>query len=279
MIFFTAAGNRIGSYSVNVIRLTFALPLLGGATLLFFGSDIVSLFAGGKPLLLALSGIIGLTFGDAALFYALVLIGPRKTTLIFSSVPIVTTLFAFALLGEQLGALAWLGIFLTVSGVSWVVAERSKGRFQAEGRQKWLGISVALIGTICQAIGLVLSKAGMNDAVDPLPATLLRIFSGLIGVYVWTLASGKVKLVTNAVKDTRAIVYTFGGAVFGPFAGVWLSVAAVRFTEAGIAATLMGTVPIMIIPVVYFVYSEKVSWRAFIGTIIAAAGIALLFQR
>ncbi|NQU05517.1 MAG: DMT family transporter, partial [Calditrichaeota bacterium] len=141
------------------------------------------------------------------------------------------------------------------------------------------GIIAALIGVTCQAAGLVLSKAGMADVINPLPATLLRIIAGAIGIYVYIIISGKYKTVIRALRDKKALLLTMGGAFFGPFAGVWLSVVAVKYTETGIAATLTATVPIMMLPVVYFIFKERISSRTIIGTIIAVAGIALLFNR
>ena len=70
-----------------------------------------------------------------------------------------------------------------------------------------------------------------------------------------------------------------GGAVGGPFLGVWLSLIAIKYTETGIAAAIMATVPVLVIPLVIIFYNEKVSIRAFIGAVITAGGVALFFIR
>jgi len=56
-----------------------------------------------------------------------------------------------------------------------------------------------------------------------------------------------------------------------------LSLVAVRHTEAGVAMAIMGTVPVLVIPLVIIVFKEKVSLRALIGAVITAAGVAMLF--
>ncbi|MDP8241390.1 MAG: DMT family transporter [Candidatus Hatepunaea meridiana] len=279
MLFFSMAGKRIGSLSVNVIRLTIALPLLLIMTIILFGVDFNEIFAGGNGRYLLLSGLIGLTLGDAALFQALVWIGPRKTSLVFASVPIATSLIAFVTIDERLSLIAWVSIFITIFGICWVVMEKSRDKETAAGRSLLPGIIAALIGVIGQAAGLVLSKAGMADVVDPLPATFLRIAAGALGIYIYIIISGKIGVVLRGLRDKKALAFTMGGAFFGPFAGVWLSVIAIKYTETGIAATLTATVPIMMLPVVYFVFKERISGRTLIGTIIAVAGIALLFNR
>jgi drug/metabolite transporter (DMT)-like permease len=67
------------------------------------------------------------------------------------------------------------------------------------------------------------------------------------------------------------------GAFFGPFLGVSLSLLAVKYTEAGVAATLMALAPVMIIPVSVLVFREHVAWPAVLGAVVAVAGSALLF--
>jgi drug/metabolite transporter (DMT)-like permease len=56
-----------------------------------------------------------------------------------------------------------------------------------------------------------------------------------------------------------------------------MSLVAVKNTEAGIAAAIMATVPVLVIPLVIIVYKEKVSIRAIFGAILASAGVAILF--
>ncbi len=279
MLFFSLAGERIGSLAVNVIRLSFALPLLLITTIIIFGTNFSEIFAGGSVWYLILSGLIGLTLGDAALFQALVWIGPRKTSLMFSSVPIATSFIAFATIDERLTLIAWISIIITVSGIVWVVSEKSKDNKRFPNKSLIPGIIAVIIGVICQAAGLVLSKAGMGETVNPLPATLMRIVAGAFGIYVYIIFSGKIGQVIKGFKDKKAIALTAGGAFFGPFTGVWLSVISVKYTEAGVAATLNATVPIMMLPVAYFVYKEKLSGRTLLGTLVAVAGIALLFNR
>jgi drug/metabolite transporter (DMT)-like permease len=53
--------------------------------------------------------------------------------------------------------------------------------------------------------------------------------------------------------------------------------AAVQNTAVGIASTLMALSPIMLIPLERWVFDERVSPRAVIGTVIALAGSAMIF--
>jgi drug/metabolite transporter (DMT)-like permease len=215
------------------------------------------------------------------------MIGPRLATLIMASAPIMATIIAWIFLGERLRPIDLLGIIITIGGISWVTSERT-GNKQAlhvdhpDAGTLTKGILLALVAALSQAAGLVFSKKGMmamgGTTVPPLQASCVRITSAMIIIWLFSIfARGKLSETLASTKDRKAMAYTFGGAFFGPFLGVWMSLVAVAHVEAGIAATLNATTPVLIIPVVLFVYKEKISWRAIAGAVVAVAGVALLF--
>ena len=67
------------------------------------------------------------------------------------------------------------------------------------------------------------------------------------------------------------------GSIVGPFLGISFSLLAIKHTAVGIAATLMATVPIMMLPLVRVIYRERLSWKAILGAIVAVIGVAVLF--
>ena len=64
---------------------------------------------------------------------------------------------------------------------------------------------------------------------------------------------------------------------FGPFLGVSFSLVAVKYTEAGIASTIMALVPVFIIIPAVVLFKQKVTIREVIGSLISVAGVALFF--
>lgn len=279
-IFFTLAGRRIGAYWVNKFRMPLAALFLSITMFFTSGYFLPGDISSHAFIYLTMSGIIGLALGDTCLFRAFVILGTRLTLLVFTVSPIIAALTAWIILGEKLGLMAILGIGITVGGVAWVTAERSekeKNNNYADQGSKFTGVLLALGGAAGQAIGLVLAKSGMSDGVDPLPATFIRMITATAAIWTFSLFKGDFKKTMGKLKDNRALWLALGGTICGPFLGVWLSLVAVKNTEAGIAAAIMATVPVMVIPLVIIVYKEKVSIRAFIGAIIAAGGVALLF--
>lgn len=278
-IFFTSATRRIGVLSTNCWRVLLGTLLLFAAHLIAFKRALPAADAH-QWLILSISGIVGLVIGDTFLFQCYLDIGPRLGILIFSTNPVLTALIAWPALGEKLRPLAWLGMAITLAGTLWVVAEEnSKG--EKQGRHHVLrGVLFAALAAAGQAAGYVIAKPAMEGAhgVDPLGATLIRVGVAIAGFWLIALARGALPGVLRCARDGRSMLLLAGGAITGPALGIWLSLVALARIPAGIAATLTSTLPIVILPMVIFVYRERVSWRAAIGAVVAIAGIAILIN-
>jgi len=273
---FEAAGRRVGSLALNLIRLVPAMVLLSVYSWLVRGVAFPVDASAHAWLWLSLSGLVGFTVGDLCLFRAFVRVGARVSMLLMATVPLITTLFGLLIMGELLSARQLLGMVLTVVGVSSVALER---RPDAAGRMQRLpldGILLALGGAVGQALGLVLSKVGMG-AYDAFASTQIRVLAGIVGLSVVFTVIGWWPRVRRALADRSAMVSTGIGAFFGPFLGVSLSLVAIKYTYAGVAATLMALVPVLIIPVSVLVLRERVSRLAVLGAVVAVTGTALLF--
>ena len=285
-IFFTSAGRRFGSFSVNAYRTIMAIGLLVCAHVILLGT-VLPIASSGQWFWMGLSGVVGLGIGDFGLFAAYVTIGPRRSVLIQASAPIFASLGAYFMLGDQLSRLAILGITVTLSGIIVVVLEREETSEEkleeqlAAKNRKTMGVFFGLISAMGQGFGLVLSKKGMyldvSVAMNPVSAALIRMM--LAGVFVWACAvfAGKLPTLHQAVKDKQGMKYTAAGALVGPFIGMTLSMVAVADTQPGIAQTLMSLMPIFIIPVIWIIYREKTSWRGIAGALVAIVGVAILF--
>ena len=274
---FTSAGRCIGALNVNRIRLVMGVILLGLALLISKGWLIQPEMTNENFFYLSLSGLIGLVIGDSFLFSAMVMIGTRLTMLIYALSPAIAGIFAWLFIGESLDSLAIIGIAVTLSGVVWVTRER---RLDNNGKNINIsakGIIFAFIGGACQAIGIVFAKKGMGDLIDPLAGTFIRMLSSALIIWLISIFTGKFISTIKSMKNKRGLMFSFGGAFFGPFLGVWMSLVAVKNTEAGVAMAITSIVPVLVIPWVIIFYKEKVSLRALIGAVLAVIGVFILF--
>jgi drug/metabolite transporter (DMT)-like permease len=277
---FTLAGRRIGAFNLNKLRIPIAAVCLGGMLVLTGSLDALGRLSLGDYGWLALSGIIGLVLGDSSYFAALVILGPRRAALLMSAAPVMAALIAWPFLGETLGWLAWTGIFVTVGGIAWVTAEREFHGGPKTHGSKTLGVFLGLGGAAGQAIGIVIAKKVLVESdVEPLLATFVRMVAAALAIWSYATLRGQIRSTVAVLEDRRAAMAVSVGAILGPFIGVWLSLVSVKLIEAGVAATIMATVPVLILPLVILVYKERVSPRAALGAIVAVGGVAMLFLR
>jgi drug/metabolite transporter (DMT)-like permease len=283
-IFFAAAGKRIGALSVNAYRIAMAVGLLALAHLVRFGT-VVPPADQTQWFYMGLSGLAGLALGDFGYFGALVFIGPRRGVLLMSMAPIFAAVSGYYILGEVLMRWDVVGIAVTLLGVALVVLEKENHSSEASipARHKLYGLLAGLGGAIGQGLGLVISKYGMlmagggGSTLNPLSATLVRMIVAAGFVWFFVVVSGRLPAVLAARRDSHAIKRTFAGAASGPFVGVWLSMVAVTYAVAGVAATLMALMPVIVIPVVWILYRERTNWRGIVGAAVAFTGVAILF--
>jgi len=275
---FEAAGHRIGSLRVNLLRMPLAFLLLSLAAWASRGLALPTDATAHAWGWLAVSGLVGFTFGDLCLFRAFVVLGPRLSTLIMSLSPVFAAVLGWAVLGEVLGPFDLLGMAMTLTGIAWAVVDRERPEEGAgpRPRRPVVGVLLALGGALGQGAGLVLSKLGMGD-YPALAATQIRILAGTGGYLLLFTLLGWWSRIPEAISDRPAMFWTSLGAFFGPFLGVTLSLVAVKYTETGVAASVMATTPVLIIPIVVWLGRERVGLGGVAGALLAVAGVAVLF--
>lgn len=273
---FESAGKKVGSLAVNFIRLIIAFILLGTFTFFERGLILPLDAAGYTWLWLLISGMIGFVIGDLFLFQAYVEIGSRISLLIMSSVPPITAITGYLLLGERITAVSIAGMLITVLGIAMVILSRGPGDKKIMLSHPVKGLAYAFIGALGQAFGLVFSKLGMGT-YDPFAATQIRVIAAIFGFAIVITASGRWGKLFDAVKDYSAMKLISIGAFFGPFLGVSLSLMAVQYTATGIVSTITSISPILIIPAAILMFKEKVLSKEIWGAVISIIGVTLLF--
>lgn len=222
-LFFEYAGKKIGSLSVNLIRLVFGFLMLGGLLLIFTGS-MLPVGADGKTWMwMSLSGLVGFVFGDLCLFYSYLIITARFSQLLMTLAPPFAALFGWLLLGEKLSGAGLLGMAVTLTGIAISVLKRGTNSNTAvikegvaevspinentpviaEGKKTKIignlhlhlplkGVLLGIGGALGQGLGIVLSKQGMISYHEALGA------DSPIGSFV-PFAATQIRIITGVV--------------------------------------------------------------------------------
>ena len=279
---FESAGKKVGSLSVNLIRLIIAFFFIG-----FYSWAVRGFFFPTDATLyqwewLALSGLVGFVIGDLLLFQALVVVGARISMLMMALAPPFAAFIGWLVLGEVLSPTNLLGMTITLSGIVIVILKRERSEVNGivtrkiKSNYSVQGVLLALGGAMGQGAGLVLSKKGMGD-YDAFSASQIRVLTGIVGfIFVLTFMKRWPRFMA-ATRNIPAMKRITLGAFFGPFLGVSFSLLAVQNTQAGIAATLMSITPVLIIAPAVFIFKEKINWKEIIGAVITVIGIAFFF--
>lgn len=272
---FSSASEKIGSLQLNIDRMILAsVFLISTIFIMGYGFDLSM----SQYINLIISGIVGLIIGDSFLFKSFQMIGARISMLLMALSPGISTLLAFIFLDERIILPGIAGIFITISGIALVVLEKntdSKYKITA------LGITYGLLGALGQAGGLIFAKFAFEEGhIASFVATFIRIFSSVIILLPVVLLLKRYKNPYKIFnKNKSAFGATLIGTILGPFLGITFSLIAVENTKVGIAATLMSTMPIIMLPMVRYIFKEKLSWRAITGAVISVIGVALIFLR
>lgn len=276
--------------SANVCRLTLSMFLLAVILWVTIGYP-YPIYADGKTWFwLALSAIVGYVFGDWCLFNCYISIGARFGQLFMTLAPPMAAFAGWALLGEELSWRTALAMAVTLGGIAISILSRDRDHY-IKFSLPLKGILLGIGAGTGQGVGLVLSKIGLEYYSAALPAqapemmqtmlpfasTMIRAIFGSIG-FVLLMALGKnLPKLKQAAHDRKAMLYVVIMSLFGPVVGVSLSLMAVRYTDAGIASTLMALTPVLIL-IPYAIFDkQRIKFKEVLGVLVSMTGVALFF--
>lgn len=273
---FESASRKVGSLTVNILRLSLAFFFIGFFTLVSRGRFLPVDASMHNWIWLALSGIVGLVLGDYFLFRSYPLIGSRFSMLIMTLAPPLAAIFGFFILGESLNIMQMAGMIIVIFGISLAIFKKPVRGERLSFKIAPAGLLFAFIGALGQGLGIVLSKYGM-EGYDAFASTQIRIIAGVIGFSLIITALRRWGNVVAAIKNPPAMKALLLGAFFGPFLGISFSLLSVKHTQTGIASTIMAIVPVLILAPSAWIYKEKITAVEIAGAVISVAGVAFFF--
>lgn len=277
--------KRLGNLTLNVLRMALALPF----SLVMFGVVTGNPLPAGASAEAAgwmlLSGLVGYVIGDFCLFQCYIIIGSRYGQLFMTLAPLAAAFMAWLTLGQQMSAMSIVAMLVTLFGIGISILGRGE-HHKVSLKLPLNGVLFAVGAAVCQGVGLVLSKIGMDhyenvadmpEWLVPFSANFYRCVAGLVGFALLLYLLDGTASLRESMHDKKGLTVAAATTIFGPFVGVGFSLMAVQYTAAGIASTLMATTPIIILLPAYWLFHEKITWRAVLGAIISVIGVSLFF--
>lgn len=274
---FAAIGARAGAQVVNRGRLLISLMFLVGLHWLVEGTPWPLEVGQSRWLWLGVSSLLGLVIGDVLLFQAFASIGARLSMLVMATVPIQGALLSWALLGERLSGIQSAGVVLGSAGVLAVLLGRGGRPTHLDGRAYGVGLLFAFGGAIGQVANLLTARLALQDAYSALSATFIRTLIAVVILWVIAGLRGSIGRTIRGCLAPGIRGRLVLGSLVGPAVGIWLSMVAIQFAPIGVASTLMALPPVLLVLWEVGVRRKPLGPGAVLGTLIAFAGVGLIF--
>lgn len=279
--------KRLGNLTLNLMRMVITLVFSAIMFWALTGSPLPAGASNEAYLWMMLSGLVGYVIGDFCLFQCYIIIGSKFGQLFMTLAPITAAIMAWFTLGQQLRPTAMLAMLVTLIGIGISVLGRGDGH-KLSLKLPLAGVLFAIGAAVCQGVGLVLSKIGMNHyeaslTTDlagwmlPFHANFFRCVAGTIGFTVLMAFREGFAPLGKGVKDRKGVMTALLTTIFGPFVGVGASLLAVQYTAAGIASTLMALTPIIIILPAWWLFKQPITAKSLLGALISVIGVSLFF--
>jgi drug/metabolite transporter (DMT)-like permease len=203
---------------------------------------------------LMVSGLIGIFIGDTALFACMNRMGPR----------------------------AMVGGALVVGGVMTAVAfgARKDESHELEAiRGHWVwGVALGLLAALCQALGSLVAKPVMVTGVDPVAATLVRVFATTIAHLLLLWAGVRVAYTRNPMTAPVLGWVALSGLV-GMGLGMSLILLALQRGNVGMVGILSSVSPVLVLPLLWWYLGRSPARGAWAGAALTVAGTVLVLVR
>ena len=232
--------------------------------------------------IMAFSGLIGIFVGDTALFSAINRLGPRRAGVLFATHAAFSAALGFALLDERMSLQAMVGGLLTLAGVMLaILLGRHKGEthaWEADHGHVGLGVALALLAALCQAVGSLIAKPVMAQQVDPIMASAVRVTVATAAHAVLLLAGFQAAR-ANQPPTLRVLAQTGLNGFIAMGIGMTLVLLALEKGDVGMVAILSSVSPILVLPLLWLQLKRAPAPGAWLGAVLTVVGTALILWR
>ena len=275
-IIYSVYGASLRSTWLTLFKGVIATVLLGTVVVCTGGFSRLSYETYG---MLWISGIIGISLGDSAFFASLPKIGISLTVAIQCLAPPITALGAALFLGERLEIHHILGIFLTSLFLAvLILSERPvKVDIPDNASQFRVGLSLAALAALCQAIGVLISRPYL-EGLSAAEGALQRMLMSVVVILIWELSRAGASL-RSLGQELRLMPHPgplVVAGVLGTFFGLMFMVYGMTHAPVGIAVAISSTYPIWVTLLERVIFRKPLKLISLFCLCGSIAGVCLL---
>ncbi len=272
VIYLKRSGESIAPFALNVFRVVISTAALL-LTLVVVRQDILRPAPLADYLILVASGIIAIAISDTLFLMALNRVGAGIMAIIDCLYAPLVVLFAFMLLGEQLGFWQYAGMVLVITGV--LIAARHEPPPGMHAREIVAGSIYGFLSMATVALGIVIAKPVLNRS-PVLWATTVRQVGALAVMLPVALALRSRREIFSLFRPARHWRFSAPATFLGSYFALIFWIAGMKYTLAGAAAILNQTSSVLILVFASLFLKERFTLRKAIASVIAVAGIIMV---
>lgn len=249
---------------VGLPLLVLLSPFLGGLHL--------AELSPGTILLFAIGGLLGPMIGRTLLYNGIDRLGSSRAFTIKNAAPLVTGTAAILLLSEPVSLRRWIAIVVIVVGLA-IVGKRSSA---SPGPLRVSGLILAVLSAVSFGLRPVVFKLGLQEAAEPMTASVIATAAALVGFTTYLLLSGRI----HSLRIDRRSLAFFGLVGVGHNLGFLMINFAFNVADVTLVYPISASAPLFTFVMSYSVLKnvERLTARDLVGTLAVVAGVAVLFD-
>jgi len=272
VILFKRSGETVPPLALNLFRTLLSTPLLI-ATTAISGTPLVRAASSRDYLLLIASGVLGIALSDTLFHRSLNRIGAGITAIIDTFYPLITIIFAFALLGERMEWKDVVGMALIMAAV--FVSATLAPPPGCTRRRLVQGILIGLAGLSLLALGIVIAKPVLDQA-PVLWVASVRQTAAVLALLAGTTLAGNRREVLRSLRPSASWRWMVPGTIAGSYLSLLMWIGSMKYAKVGVSAILTQSSTLFILLFAVLFLGERLTPRKIASAVLAISGVLVV---
>lgn len=275
IILFRKTREDLPAVALNLFKNLITVVLLA-ATLLVLGIPLLPDRPRSDWLLLAASGLLGISLADTLFFLSLSRLGAGLVAVVDTLYSPAVIALSVVFLGERVGPQVVVGAALVLGAILVGAADRPPaGRSR---RDVVVGIVLGAVAIVCMGGGIVLVKGILADS-SVLWASAVRMVFGVAGLLPLLFVRRWRDDTLELMRPGRVWIHLLPASVLGGTVSMAAWLGGFKFTDASVAAILNQLSTIFLFVLAAAFLNEPLTPRRGIAVAMAVAGAAVVALR
>ena len=273
---FKIIGNSVSPYILNPLKNTIGTILFVLTTLLISDISAVNALSTNEALILALSGIIGITIADVLFLISLNILGTSRSAIINTIYSPMVIMLAYFILDESLTFADIVGGLMILLSILYLSFNQEKSNISNLNK----GLIFGILAYSLMALGIIMVKPILNRFSNSIEMQLwiiiFRLIPGTLLSYITMKFMMKKKEIILQLSNKKIWPIIVLGSFLGTYVGFAMWVIGMAKTSASIASILNQTSTIFIAFFGWLILKETFSRKMMICFFISIIGAFII---